>query len=195
MGDNLPAVDLGTGKTASAIATGNEHACALLNDGSVKCWGHNDSGQLGLGDTSYRGDGPNEMGDNLPAVDLGTGKTASAIVAGGYHTCALLNDGTVKCWGFNIYGQLGLGDTSYRGDGPNEMWDNLPAINLGTGTTASAIVAGLYHTCALLNDDSVKCWGYNGHGQLGLGDNMYRGDQPNEMGDNLPAVKLFSAFW
>lgn len=76
---------------------------------------------LGLGDTSPRGDGPNEMGDNLPAVSLGAGKTAVAIAAGSDYTCALLNDGSVKCWGANAWGELGLGDTSKRGDGPNEM--------------------------------------------------------------------------
>jgi alpha-tubulin suppressor-like RCC1 family protein len=194
MGDNLPAVNLGTGKTAVAISSGIDYTCALLNDGSVKCWGYNGYGQLGLGDTSHRGDGPNEMGDNLPAVNLGTGKTAVAIAGGFHHTCALLNDGSVKCWGYNGEGDLGLGDASSRGDGPNEMGDNLPAVNLGTGKTAVA-VTGSDHTCALLNDGSVKCWGYNGYGQLGLGDTSKRGDGPNEMGDNLPTVKLFSQVW
>jgi cysteine-rich repeat protein len=196
MGDNLPAVDLGTQKTASAISAGLEHTCALLNDGSVKCWGRNNYGQLGLGDTNSRGDGPNEMGDNLPAVNLGTGMTASAIVAGAVHTCALLIDGGgVKCWGYNGYGQLGLGGTDNRGDGPNEMGDNLLAVNFGTGKTASTIATGGYHACAFLNDFSIKCWGFNSGGELGLGDTNNRGDQPNEMGDDLPTVKLFSASW
>jgi cysteine-rich repeat protein len=190
MGDSMPAVNLGTGKTASAIAAGLAHACALLNDDSVKCWGANERGQLGLGDTLHRGDGPNEMGDSLLAVDLGAGKTASAIAAGAVHTCALLNDSRVKCWGDNTHGQLGLGDISERGDGPDEMGDNLPAVDLGAGKTASAIAAGYFHTCALLNDGSVKCWGHNVDGQLGLGDSSDRGDGPNEMGDNLPAVNL-----
>jgi alpha-tubulin suppressor-like RCC1 family protein len=72
MGDDLPVVDLGTGRTAKMISAGGEHTCALLDDDSVKCWGRNQYGQLGLGDTSNRGDGPGEMGDNLPVVDLGT---------------------------------------------------------------------------------------------------------------------------
>jgi hypothetical protein len=166
-----------------------------LNDGSVKCWGEYNYGNLGLDDTISRGDEPNEMGDNLPAVNVGAGKTASAVVTGHHHTCALLNDGSVKCWGWNSNGQLGLGDTIDRGDGPNDMGDNLPAVNLGTGKTASAVSAGGGHTCSLLNNGSVKCWGQNSSGQLGLGDTSARGDQPNEMGDNLPTVKLFSAFW
>lgn len=79
--------------------------------------------------------------------------------SGGSHTCAILTDDSVKCWGGNYNGQLGLGDTNSRGDESNEMGDNLPAVNLGTGRTAKAIATGGYHTCALLDNDSVKCWG------------------------------------
>ncbi|MBI4668472.1 MAG: hypothetical protein HY747_04695, partial [Elusimicrobia bacterium] len=116
----------------------------------------------------------------------------STITAGGYHTCALLDDNTVKCWGGNQYGSLGLGDTSARGVGPNEMSDNLPVVSLGSGRTAKAIAIGLYQTCALLDDNTVKCWGYNWDGELGLGDTYTRGDDAGEVGDNLPAVSLGS---
>ena len=186
MGVNLPTVNLGTGKTPVAISAGYNHTCAILNDGSLKCWGSNASGQLGLGDTNNRGDQPNEMGDNLPAVDLGTGKVAIAVSAGQLHTCAVLNDGTVKCWGSNKYGNLGLGDTQNRGDGPNEMGDNLPAIDLGAGAVATAITSGANLNCAVLEGKSLKCWGHNQYGALGLGDTVNRGDNPGEMGDNLP---------
>jgi cysteine-rich repeat protein len=188
MGDNLPAVDLGTGATAVALAADNATSCALMSDGRVKCWGHNGYGNLGLGDTLNRGNQPNQMGDNLPTIDLGTGMTAVAIAVGGVHACAVLNDGRVKCWGENYSGELGLGNPNGRGDHPNEMGDNLPAIDLGTGVTAASIAPGFIHTCALLRDDRVKCWGdWQG---LGLGDKNSRGDAPNEMGDNLPAVDL-----
>jgi alpha-tubulin suppressor-like RCC1 family protein len=190
MGDNLPAVNLGTGRTATALAGGNYHTCALLDNGSVKCWGANSAGQLGLGDINHRGDGPGEMGDNLPTVSLGTGRTASAIDAGYFHTCALLDNGSIKCWGENSAGQLGLGDTSNRGDGPGEMGDNLPTVSLGTGRTATAIATAASSTCALLDNATVKCWGGNSYGQLGQGDTNNRGDQPGEMGDNLPPVNL-----
>ncbi len=190
MGDNLPAVNLGTGRTATAITAGDTHTCALLDNGTVKCWGDNGYGQLGHGDTANRGDDAGEMGDNLPAVNLGTGRTATAITAGSSHTCALLDNGTVKCWGDNGDGQLGLGDTADRGDGAGEMGDNLPAVDLGTGRTATAITAGDDHTCALLDNGTVKCWGDNAYGQLGLGDTADRGDDAGEMGDNLPAVDL-----
>lgn len=249
MGDNQPAVDLGSGLVPVHVASGGLHHCVLFSGGGVKCWGYNHNGQLGLGDTSDRGDSLGEMGDNLPlvnlgqpvtalglgsahscallsngtvkcwglgqygqlgqssgntanmgdepdemsslaAINLGTGKTAVAIAVGGHHTCAILNDGSVKCWGSNNYGQLGLGDTTNRGVDLNQMGDNLPAINLGTGKTAVGIAAGFGTTCALLNDGKVKCWGKN-DGNLGLGDLNHRGDQPGEMGDNLPYVEFF----
>ena len=190
MGDSLPAVSLGAGKTAMALAAGEFHTCALLSDGSVKCWGRNANGQLGQGDKSNRGGAPNQMGDSLPAVALGTGKTAKALAAGDARTCVLLNGDTVKCWGLNAYGQLGLGDVLSRGDGPNQMGDSLSAVALGTGKTAKALAAGAIHTCALLNDDTVKCWGNNDSGRLGLGDTTSRGNAASTMGDSLPAVAL-----
>ncbi len=190
MGDNLPAIDLGTNRTATALATGQSHTCAILDSGAVKCWGYNAYGQLGYGDTSDRGDGASEMGSNLPTVDLGNGRTATAIAAGYHHTCAVLDDGTVKCWGRNNFGQLGYGDTQDRGDGASEMGNNLPTVALGAGRTAKRITAGFYHTCAILDDGSAKCWGQNNYGQLGQGDTNNRGDAAGEMGDNLPAIAL-----
>jgi alpha-tubulin suppressor-like RCC1 family protein len=190
MGDNLPVVDLGTGKTATGIAVGGGFTCALLNDGTIKCWGRNDRGQLGYGHTNRLGDNPGEMGDNLPVVDLGTGKTATAISSGGSDTCALLDDGTVKCWGYNKFGEFGYGHTDTLGDNPGEMGDNLPVVDLGTGKTATAISLSDWHTCALLDDDTVKCWGRNNSGQLGYGHTNTLGDNPGEMGDNLPVVDL-----
>jgi alpha-tubulin suppressor-like RCC1 family protein len=190
MGTNLSFVNLGSGKTAKQVIAGGYHTCAILNDDTVKCWGSGQFAQLGYGDTDIRGDGPNEMGNNLTTVDLGTGKTAKQLVAGGYHTCAILNDDTVKCWGLGGNGRLGYGDTDIRGDGPNEMGNNLPIVDLGTDKTAKQLVAGGWHTCAILNDDTVKCWGWGGNGRLGYGDTEDRGDQANEMGNNLPIVDL-----
>ena len=127
------------------------------------------------------------MGDNLPAVDLGANHTGISVTAGDSHTCVLLDDHMVKCWGRNLEGELGAGDTTSRGDQPGSMGSSLPPIDLGTGRTARAIAfAGTYHTCAILDDASVKCWGDNQFGQLGLGDTTNRGDHPNQMGDALP---------
>ena len=76
----------------------------------------------------------------------------------GMHTCAILQDDTLKCWGSGDWGRLGYGDTNNRGDAAGEMGDNLPMVNLGTGKTAKQVVADGEHTCAILQDDSLKCW-------------------------------------
>ncbi|XXX78160.1 hypothetical protein WMF30_05260 [Sorangium sp. So ce134] len=196
MGDALRPIDLGAGKTATAVATGVSHTCALLSDGSAKCWGDNSYGQLGvvLDGTCYACEDPPSMGDRLPAVDLGTGKKAIAMAAGREHSCAALDDGSVKCWGFGSFGQLGLGEVARSaGPFPDAMGDNLPPVDLGTGAKATAVAAGYYHSCALLGGGSVKCWGYNGTGALGLGDTASRGSQSRHMGDALPAVDLGAA--
>ncbi len=190
MGDLLPAVALGVGKTANAIVTGDAHTCVRLTDGSVKCWGYNLYGQLGLGDGTNRGSLAAAMGDTLPTVKLGMGKTAKILAAGAYHTCAVLNDDALKCWGFNTYGQLGAGDTTTRGLAAVQMGDSLLPVALGTGKTAKAVTAGDGHTCALLSDDGIKCWGRNADGQLGLGDTANRGNGVGKMGDDLPLVAL-----
>ncbi len=163
--------------------------CALLDNASVKCWGYGQTGQLGQGNTNKIGDGANEMGDNLTSIDLGTGRTATAISAGNQHTCALLDNASVKCWGSGSSGMLGLGDTNNRGDSANEMGDNLTIVDLGTGRTAIAISASRHHSCALLDNAAVKCWG-SGGARLGQGNTDTLGDNANEMGDNLPAIDL-----
>jgi alpha-tubulin suppressor-like RCC1 family protein len=191
MGNSLPAVDLGVGRHVTSVALGSYYACALLDDGSVKCWGGEPGeGELGLGDRTSRGSKPGDMGDNLPTVDLGVGRRAKSIAIGYIHTCVLLEGGAVKCWGHNYYGQLGIGDTGFRGSRPGQMGDNLPTVDLGTGRTATRIAAGESHNCALLDDSSVKCWGSNYYGELGIGDTMLRGDSGSEMGDYLPTVDL-----
>ncbi|HEY2405269.1 MAG TPA: hypothetical protein VGI10_04665, partial [Polyangiaceae bacterium] len=196
MGDNLPFVNVGTNRTVGTIVEGLYSTCALLDTNQVKCWGFNNSGQLGLGDTNSRGDNPNEMGDSLPTVSLGTGRSVKVstgprtIASGWSHVCVILDNNTVKCWGANGSGQLGLGNTSARGDNANEMGNSLPTVNLGTGRTAKAITTGALHSCAILDTNQVKCWGQNNSGQLGLGDINNRGDNANEMGDSLPVVNL-----
>jgi alpha-tubulin suppressor-like RCC1 family protein len=190
MGDSLAYVDLGAGLSAKKITTAGRHTCALLNNNKLKCWGENRKGQLGLGDTNDRGILGNQMGDNLPYVDLGVGRSVKKFTGGYYHTCAILDNNKVKCWGENSVGQLGLGDGINRGDKPNQMGDNLPYVDLGTGRTAKRISAGYLHTCALLDNNKLKCWGYNAQGQLGLGDPSSRGQRPERMGDNLPYVDL-----
>src|SRR5688572_22082924 len=99
--------------------------CSYITSASHAYRGANTFGQLGLGDTDPRGTNTAEMGDNLPAVELGSSQVPVAIALGGAHACALLSDGSLKCWGANNFGQLGQGDSAARGDEPNEMGDNL----------------------------------------------------------------------
>jgi alpha-tubulin suppressor-like RCC1 family protein len=185
---STPSIQLGA--KAISISAGRFHTCAILVGGTVKCWGRNEAGQLGLGNIANRGDGPNEMAGNLPAVDLGTGRTATMIAAGGAFTCALLDNATVKCWGANESGQLGQGDTSRRGDGAAEMGNSLAPVALGDGVAPVSIAAGGEHVCALVVEftvRSLRCWGENGDGQLGLGSTADRGDGPSEVASAVPA--------
>ena len=189
-GGALQAVSLGTGRTARAVATGEAHTCALLDDGRVKCWGANGMGQLGLGDSNVRGDQPGEMGDALPFVNLGSGRTAVAIAAGGNHTCAVLDDGLVKCWGANSSGQLGISSTDGHGLKPSGMGDALPAVSMPGGRLAVAIAAGTAHSCAILNDSSLICWGEGVGGRLGQGNELSIGNSPTRAVESMNPVSL-----
>ena len=190
MGDALAAIDFGTDRTATMIATGASHSCALLDNSTVKCWGLGTNGRLGYGAVTSLGRTSGQMGNSLSAVSLGTSRTAVAITAGSAHTCALLDNATIKCWGLNTDGQLGLGDTDDRGDDANEMGDALTAISLGTNRTVVAVSAGGTHTCALLDDATIKCWGAGANGRLGYGDQNSIGDDAGEMGAALSAISV-----
>jgi alpha-tubulin suppressor-like RCC1 family protein len=170
--DDTPAsagtVDLGPGANVTAISAGDVHTCALLDNGSVRCWGLGADGRLGYGNTPTGV--PPTIGDDEPVasagtVNLGFGKTATSIAAGGGHTCAVLNDGTLRCWGFALEGRLGYGNILNIGD--DEPGGAGGPVPIGAGRTAIAASGGGYHTCALLDNGDVRCWGFNGSGRLG----------------------------
>lgn len=141
---------------ATAIAIGYNVTCAVLHDGGVKCWGRNDSGQLGDGTASeYR---------STPVTVAGI-SGATAVATSGVHTCVVAA-GQVKCWGFNGWGALGDGTTE------NRLTPGA-AVDLG-GATATAITIGWSHTCVLVSDGSMQCWGSNAAGQLGDGTRLTR---------------------
>lgn len=189
-------VDFGSGHTATAIAAGGAHTCAILDDGSVRCWGYGATGQLGYGNTSNVGDGsPDPSVASVGPVDLGPGRTAKAISAGAAHTCAILDNGAVRCWGFGGFGQLGYGSTANVGD--KQTPGSVGPVNLGPGRTAVAISAGSQHTCVVLDNRSVRCWGYNGLGQLGYGNTTNVGNSqtpdtagPVDLGPGRTAVAI-----
>ena len=151
-----------------AVALGGHTTCALSSTGLVKCWGFNGTGELGLGDTDNRGDKPSTVPRKLHAIDLGTGRKATALtVSGKGSACAVLDNGDLKCWGNNQFGQLGTGDLTNRGDEPGKMGDTLRPIAIGTGRKAINVSAGSDYTCVVLDNFSVKCWGGNAVGRLG----------------------------
>ncbi len=133
-----------------SMSTSGYNTCALLADKTVKCWGINSYGQLGDGTTTSRSTPVSVQGlSNVQNVSAGAG-----------YTCALLVDKTVKCLGYNYYGQLGDGTTTNR---------SIPVRVQGLSNIQSISAGGAGHTCALLADKTVKCWGVNYYGQLGDG--------------------------
>lgn len=150
----------GLGAKVEAVAAGGEHTCALLAGGEVKCWGNNDSGQTGSGS---KGDS-----ERSPIAVTGLG-TVQQLVAGGKHTCALLQSGGVKCWGSNALGAIG--------DGTDEPLRKVPTSVAGLERGVRAITAGWGHTCALLDTKKVVCWGWNRDGQVGNGSQGWQEEQ------------------
>jgi alpha-tubulin suppressor-like RCC1 family protein len=146
----MPLVDI------QSISAGNNHACAVTTTGAVKCWGNNMYGALGDGTTV----------DQAYAVYVqGLDAEVAAVAAGSYHTCALTVNGGVKCWGANSSGQLGNGTTT---------GSSIPVDVTGLTSGVVSISAGTDVSCAVTAAGGVKCWGWNGTGQLGDGTTTHR---------------------
>jgi len=164
LGDGEPVTSFGyvtLGDLATRIAAGGDHTCAILQSGTLRCWGRNNFGQLGRGNTANIGD--NETVFSAGDVDLGAGVMVKDLALGDSHTCALLATGAVRCWGRNDFGQLGYGNTNNLGD--NEPINNLSNVSL-TGAVRK-LVAGVTHTCALTFNGTLRCWGHGPEGELG----------------------------
>merc|ERR1719228_1683843 len=104
MGESLSPIDFGSSFKVAKAYTSAYGVCAMSTDGELKCCGYNENGQLGLGDKNNRGDGPDEMGEFLPNVDLGAGFVVQDMSAGNFHKCALSTTGNIKCWGSGTLG-------------------------------------------------------------------------------------------
>lgn len=151
-----------------ALAAGTFDTCALLADGSVRCWGDNGRGQIGDGTTAERHLPTQVSGLDASPTPLGTGPTtATAITAGDDHTCAVVGDGSLRCWGGNASGELGDGSTSDR-PLPTQV-TNLGPPPAGVTGYIKSVSASRDNTCAVLIDTTVYCWGDNTHDQLGDG--------------------------
>jgi alpha-tubulin suppressor-like RCC1 family protein len=145
------------GTDVAGMTAGYEHTCARKGDGTLWCWGDNNSGQLG--------DGTMTTPRPLPVQVSMLGGAVSQVAAGFYHTCARRSDGTLWCWGDNTWGQLGIGTAS--------PFPRLTPVQVAAlGSTVTAVAIGVYHSCATKADRTVWCWGRNNYGLLGDGTTM-----------------------
>ena len=155
---SLPRTVSGIG-TAVAVGAGDVHSCAVLANGTVKCWGDNSFGELG--DAS-------NAASQVPVTVSGV-STAISVSLGQYHSCALLASGAVQCWGDNYYGQLGNNSSS--------LSSNVPVAVSGISTATAIAVRGI-HSCALLANSTIQCWGSNQRGELGAGSTAFSSRVP-----------------
>lgn len=163
------------------IANSNFSACVLLDNGRINCWGDGRSGKLGNGMNTNIGDESGEMGDKIVPVDLGHDFSPVDIQGGHEFLCALSDRGQVKCWGDNIYGQLGTNDVIPRGEDLSRMGDALRPLPLGDGFVVKQLAVGASHACALSMKGEVKCWGNGEFGLLGSQDILNIGSEPGSM--------------
>jgi alpha-tubulin suppressor-like RCC1 family protein len=178
--DETPSLagDVDVGGKVTQIVAGARHTCALLESGSVRCWGSAANGMLG-----YAGRFDPIGDDETPASagDVDVGGKVVQLDAGDYATCALLESGRVRCWGSGELGELGYGNTEDIGD------DETPASagDVDIGGLATRIDVGFRHVCATLESGAVRCWGRGGTAALGYGNVLDVGDDetPASVGD------------
>nr|BFD59306.1 hypothetical protein CKG001_14130 [Bdellovibrio sp. CKG001] len=136
-----------TGTTYLSVTSGDLHSCAITTDNKLKCWGRNDYGQLGLGDSTER----------TSPTDVDSANTYKYVAAGSRSTCAIRADDKLFCWGYNVNYQLGDGSATNR---------NLPTA-IDATESFKMVAVGSKHGCAITMTDSMKCWGTNNYGQVG----------------------------
>ncbi|MGA1522186.1 MAG: RCC1 domain-containing protein, partial [Ilumatobacteraceae bacterium] len=149
-----------------AIGVGSSTSCAIDTDGDLRCWGDGSMGALGTGSTGSVGSGSGTAMADLEPVVIPAMDPAARFVAvdgGVQFTCALDDLGSVWCWGRNEASQLGLDSDA--------IWVHPDSIvaPVDLGATAESISVGPYHSCAVLTGGSVRCWGFDRSGSLGVG--------------------------
>lgn len=169
--------------TATSIDTGTYNTCARLTNGTVKCWGLNDGGQLGIGTHA-----PSTY-SSVPVAVIGLKKVLSVSV-GGTHACAVIIGGSMKCWGAEADGSLGNGS---HGVG---VFRDTP-VNVQGMQSAVAAEAGDHHTCAVLANRAVKCWGLDYYGEVGDGESGFNvvKDTPVEVSGHLQGTGIAAGEW
>jgi alpha-tubulin suppressor-like RCC1 family protein len=157
-GERPPFTTVDIGGVATDLVHGMRSSCVLLSSGNVRCWGQGSFGELGYGKRE------NVFGKGEPARhgDVEIGGKVTQLAGGSNHTCALLENRKVRCWGSNSKRQLGYPKS-------DDIGDDEPASAAGdveVGGDVAQLVAGYFHTCALLTDGRVRCWGLNDLAQL-----------------------------
>jgi alpha-tubulin suppressor-like RCC1 family protein len=169
MPGELPLQPVPVGGKVVGLGLGSDHSCAVLVGGKIRCWGYGQYGTLGQGNQFYLGDDAGEM----PVPDIVIDKPVLQIAAGGRHTCALVEGGTVRCWGLGSTGALGY----------NNAVTQLvpPALDVPGIAMVQQIATGTDFTCALATGGAVRCWGAGIYGSLGNGSNATLGTMANDV--------------
>lgn len=151
--NRLNATPIALSRAWKSVSAGEDHTCALTEEGDVWCWGANESGQLGLGDTN-----PRLVPERVPLA-----KAAVQVSAGFRFACAILTDATLWCWGENVEGELAQGD-GYPG------MPALKPVRVGSDADWMWVAGGQGHGCGIRAPGSLWCWGRNSDGELAQGD-------------------------
>lgn len=171
------------------LSVGDRYTCVIYEEDELACWGSGDKPIVHSGDSAV-GNAEGQI-SALGTIGLGGDGRVLSVSTGYEHACAVREDGTAWCWGSNSYGQGGRGNFDSPIDEPVQ-------VDLAQPTKVVDVHAGYYHTCALLANNKVTCWGCNGHRELGVPDNdselkeggacFYAVDHPDSRGVASPVL-------